>query len=159
MNCQSPKTKPKSCHKQTDDRHTQNRHLASSHSSQCNSSNFSKLNNQPNKLPKSSSQSIPLETNAHHNRNKNKIPPPSYASPLPSNQNGFQPRPPIPKISLKRSTSSPGKYHIVSQRQTNVSKHSQSIGKSYEKRDSNVKSSPPLTRSGRPVRRPVRFQD
>ena len=146
--------------KQTGDRHTENRHLASSNSPQCNSSKFNKLNNQSKEPPKSSSRSIPLVSNAHYNRNKNETPPPpSYASPLPSNQNGPRPRPPIPKISLKRSASSPGKYHIVSQRHNNVSKHSQSIGKTYEKRDSNVKLSPPLTRSGRPVRRPVRFQD
>ena len=144
----------------TTDRHGQKSYFASSHSSQCNSSNFDKSHQQPN----SSSQSIPLANNNHHNINRNRhtkqnIASPPSASSLPFHHNGSQSRPPIPKISLKRSTSSPNKYHIVSKRQKYHSKHLQSNSNSNEMKG--LKSDPAVmvTRSGRTVNRPRRFQD
>ena len=127
---ESPSLTQKPTNIQTADRHNQKRHLTSSHSSQSNSSNFSKSHKQT----KSSAQPIPMDHHNHDNsirkQRKNHL---SSASPSPSyrkisqnvSQNDSQPKPPIPSISLKRSSSSSGNYHIVSRDANHQTKQSE----------------------------------
>ena len=153
---QIPNQSKVSTDRHTDTKQDQKRHLASSHSSLTNSSKFGKSHKQS----KSSSQSIPLTNDNHHNSNsKEKYYSAPYASPSPFHHNDSQPRSPIPKISLKRSTSSPNKFHIVSRAQGNHPKHPQSIVKSNNGKGSLGQPLIPMTRCGRKVNRPRRFQE